>query len=105
MLSESIRVITLTIKNSVSLNPCFNGICSLSSFNKQLKEHFYGSLNPCFNGICSLRCGHVSEIQLFGKVLILVLMEYALWELEQLSKEGLIKGLNPCFNGICSLRS
>ena len=76
MLSESIRVITLTIKNSVSLNPCFNGICSLSSFNKQLKEHFYGSLNPCFNGICSLSLQRTKERK--KNVLILVLMEYAL---------------------------
>ena len=37
-------------------------------------------------------------------VLILVLMEYALWELENNSTNNLnLKSLNPCFNGICSL--
>ena len=36
-----------------SLNPCFSGICSLSSveFPETPQVH---CLNPCFSGICSL---------------------------------------------------
>ena len=37
-----------------SLNPCFNGICSMSGKEIKLKRTFAG-LNPCFNGICSMR--------------------------------------------------
>ena len=60
-----------------SLNPCSNGICSLTA----LLLNFHpvkGRLNPCSNGICSLT---VSSQLWTGKrdcVLILVLMEYAL---------------------------
>ena len=35
------------------LNPCFNGICSLSLGILVEKDKRF-CLNPCFNGICSL---------------------------------------------------
>ena len=39
------------------------------------------------------------------EVLILVLMEYALWEVYKATDITILElGLNPCFNGICSLR-
>ncbi len=37
----------------LSLNPCSNGICSLTKDNLY-KVSFRLSLNPCSNGICSL---------------------------------------------------
>ena len=36
-------------------------------------------------------------------VLILVLMEYALWAPDVKTYAVGLAGLNPCFNGICSL--
>ena len=62
-----------------------------------------GSLNPCFNGICSLTLNMWWWYNKRLKVLILVLMEYALW-LKGLGEFDPTKScLNPCFNGICSL--
>ena len=62
-----------------SLNPCFNGICSLS-FGHGFANNCKGiGLNPCFNGICSL------SLQILRN-----------------NPEN-FAGLNPCFNGICSL--
>ena len=61
------------------LNPCFNGICSLTVLDW---ESFTGNrfcLNPCFNGICSLTWGNSCLRDCRSGVLILVLMEYALW--------------------------
>ncbi len=43
----------------LSLNPCFNGICSRSAL-KQCHEALWSSLNPCFNGICSRRAKFVN---------------------------------------------
>ena len=63
---------------AVGLNPCFNGICSLTGAS-QTKTTRTAGLNPCFNGICSLTRPIFSG---------------TLQECE---------GLNPCFNGICSL--
>ena len=37
------------------LNPCSNGICSLSEINNSLTSADANGLNPCSNGICSLR--------------------------------------------------
>ena len=39
------------------------------------------SLNPCFNGICSLRKHDKCRSGRKNSVLILVLMEYALWDI------------------------
>ena len=67
---------------------------------------FIKSLNPCFNGICSLRAGRIlSKNQCSSIVLILVLMEYALWESLRITSAEGNNCLNPCFNGICSLRA
>ena len=46
------------------------------------------SLNPCFNGICSLTVGTPEELLDSEMVLILVLMEYALWHAFNESGEG-----------------
>ncbi len=43
-------------------------------------------------------------IKLCHKVLILVLMEYALREFLNENMLNLVQCLNPCFNGICSAR-
>ena len=47
----------------------------------------FKSLNPYSNGICSLRYGNYSDEDILD-VLILILMEYALWALTALSKYG-----------------
>ena len=59
------------------LNPCFDGICSMSSVARRAKCA-KRSLNPCFDGICSMSV-HIETVndQARAKVLILVLMEYA----------------------------
>ena len=36
------------------LNPCSNGICSLTNKKKMTTDDWKDSLNPCSNGICSL---------------------------------------------------
>ena len=36
-------------------------------------------------------------------VLILVVVEYALWVFDELRNRDYIDGLNPCCNGTCSL--
>ncbi len=64
-------------KNLVSLNPCFNGICSASNITENHRNKNIKSLNPCFNGICSARKVY-SFNMITSNVLILVLMEYAL---------------------------
>ena len=85
------------------------------------------SLNPCYSGICSVsRCERfgwfwfplvlilvIVEYALwafFGSlnlllqlVLILVIVEYALWEYEYLKHEDGTQSLNPCYSGICSV--
>ncbi len=38
----------------LSLNPCSNGICSLTTSATRLRLLSRQSLNPCSNGICSL---------------------------------------------------
>ena len=60
-----------------SLNPCFSGICSLR---KRIRAPIrtWCSLNPCFSGICSLRLPQKIALGAIF-VLILVLVEYALW--------------------------
>ena len=60
------------------LNPCSNGICSLTEKIIDAIVDALKSLNPCSNGICSLTT--LRTIVPYGtmSVLILVLMEYAL---------------------------
>ena len=61
------------------LNPCSNGICSVSAPYRQRNSINFKSLNPCSNGICSVRTS-VFDVH-----------------------HGLAR-LNPCSNGICSVR-
>ena len=60
-------------------------------------------LNPCSNGICSLTSSAQRKLQYNSRVLILVLMEYALWQQQAISGMLVQMSLNPCSNGICSL--
>ena len=61
------------------------------------------SLNPCFNGICSASLLWILLYRSLPIVLILVLMEYALRVFGCLGIKIETKiSLNPCFNGICS---
>ena len=62
---------------------------------------YYLSLNPCFNGICSARRTERREHS-ENVVLILVLMEYALRVSQKEKRANAHHRLNPCFNGICS---
>ena len=61
------------------------------------------SLNPCSNGICSLTGIIIIVLVAMCSVLILVLMEYALLQRRLELKSLGPKRLNPCSNGICSL--
>ena len=62
-----------------------------------------GSLNPCSNGICSLTTWYCKTRLFCLWVLILVLMEYALWQQQVRRNSRHWHRLNPCSNGICSL--
>ena len=76
MLSDKLKLFSQFITKG--LNPCSNGICSLTKDFFIITDVNRTSLNPCSNGICSLTTssGHGSAV--FPLVLILVLMEYAL---------------------------
>ena len=63
-----------------SLNPCFDGICSMREALRALKALMFPCLNPCFDGICSMRAYPITM------------------DISDVS-------LNPCFDGICSMRS
>ncbi len=115
------------LNNSLSLNPCSNGICSLTCRTRYRLRCHSLSLNPCSNGICSLTLLEIELSSIRHGVLILVLMEYALWLQPETNdgKQYLVlilvlmeyalwqrmaeinncnsQGLNPCSNGICSL--
>ena len=87
------------------LNPCFNGIWSLRTMKNLTFLETLSRLNPCFNGIWSLRYFEECKNNFYEYVLILVLMEYGLWAAKHYKKQKQIaKSLNPCFNGIWSLR-
>ena len=64
-------------KVSECLNPCFNGRCTRTYYQKKLRKRTIG-------------------------VLILVLMEDALVHLEKVVKKFGKGSLNPCFNGRCT---
>ena len=75
----SLTLMQLTLmKNVRSLNPCSNGIWSLTS-KEGLCTTITLSLNPCSNGIWSLTV-LLSFKRYCPHVLILVLMEYGLWQ-------------------------
>ena len=60
-------------------------------------------LNPCSNGIWSLTERNRSALERHVRVLILVLMEYGLWHMCRLDVATHLTCLNPCSNGIWSL--
>ena len=60
-------------------------------------------LNPCSNGIWSLTCHSRDDQRRSRRVLILVLMEYGLWPMPLDSPPLDWDCLNPCSNGIWSL--
>ena len=62
------------------------------------------SLNPCSNGIDSLTMDCIAETCKGRSVLILVLMEYALGLSMLWVRTITLTSLNPCFNGIWSRR-
>ncbi len=86
------------------LNPCSNGICSSSQRWGQVPP-VPDCLNPCSNGICSSRRTEVCRLRTRLRVLILVLMEYALREVQSDAYSQVSNRLNPCSNGICSSRA
>ena len=90
------------MKKVVRLNPCSNGIWSLTHNNELRQSSRQSCLNPCSNGIWSLTDGQRRYI-LVAWVLILVLMEYGLWLCEVKLWHSVQHCLNPCSNGIWSL--
>ena len=90
-----------TVVLTHSLNPCSNGIWSLTAIcSSDIVARSLG-LNPCSNGIWSLT--YVCNLLAWAvKVLILVLMEYGLWQRSR-DQGRAYPGLNPCSNGIWSL--
>ena len=75
MLSDSLTVYGAKFNNQ-GLNPCSGGLCSLTVSLAMLKNPTTG-LNPCSGGLCSLTNLRYA-IGSVGKVLILVLVDYAL---------------------------
>ena len=61
-------------------------------------------LNPCCNGIYSMSSRATIKTAIKGSVLILVVMEYTQWERSGKARENKVR-LNPCCNGIYSMRS
>ena len=86
----------------LSLNPCSNGIWSLTHNFTSGNHYVKASLNPCSNGIWSLTL-HSKQHFCTYRVLILVLMEYGLWHWQGLPYLNPPFCLNPCSNGIWSL--
>ena len=70
------RLLSTVLTHQWGLNPCSNGICSLTHL-LAWTAHSPKSLNPCSNGICSLTKINGTD-RVDYMVLILVLMEYAL---------------------------
>ncbi len=64
----------------------------------------HSGLNPYFDGICSLSAATLLCRANQDSVLILILMEYALWVWKNKWKDLQFSCLNPYFDGICSLR-
>ncbi len=98
--SLSTNSVNQGIKKSC-LNPCCSGICSLRYY-YEYQQQYRCSLNPCCSGICSLRSTR-TQAKFLRVVLILVVVEYALWVLCIPAMLNGWNGLNPCCSGICSL--
>ena len=62
----------------LSLNPCSGGLCSLTCNCSRDYWHHYFGLNPCSGGLCSLTYQY-RPVPFETAVLILVLVDYALW--------------------------
>ena len=99
-LTQSVRTPSGLVRQS--LNPCSNGIWSLTS-NGDVKTASATGLNPCSNGIWSLTQRLMEQGRSSITVLILVLMEYGLWQITCFIKTKELICLNPCSNGIWSL--
>ena len=69
-----LRALTIVL----SLNPCSNGIWSLTTHRTAVSCSLTLGLNPCSNGIWSLTLDWSEAESEIRKVLILVLMEYGL---------------------------
>ena len=90
-------------RRAVGLNPCSNGIWSLTEEIMNTNREMEAGLNPCSNGIWSLTVS-VGYFLPSSMVLILVLMEYGLWPGGARRPPAVIpRSLNPCSNGIWSL--
>ena len=78
---------TMNTNSNNSLNPCCSGICSLRKVGKTVSMNGR-SLNPCCSGICSLRFAPFLYYSKSKTVLILVVVEYALWVCIEVLKEN-----------------
>ena len=103
MLSEDFKDLP-NLPQADRLNPCFNGICSLSLPDELVYKDPAG-LNPCFNGICSLREVPLIQAQTNACLNPCFNGICSLSSRRRSSPERRLRRLNPCFNGICSLRS
>ena len=70
----------LQMRNISGLNPCFTGIYSLSPLGISVGNTYTICLNPCFTGIYSLSLRFSTTLSSQSLVLILVLLEYTLWD-------------------------
>ena len=68
------------------------------------EQDAYESLNPYYNGICSMSNNN-NNIVFSYEVLILIIMEYALWAGSGDGYGVKEYSLNPYYNGICSMRA
>ena len=59
-------------------NPCFSGLCSLTTLLRYYFGSFIRSRNPCFSGLCSLTLLSFNGGIEIATVVILVLVDYAL---------------------------
>ena len=120
-----LTAVRLTSLSRAGLNPCSNGIWSLTIFFFWSEESRsvlilvlmeYGlwhewrtrgiwkiGLNPCSNGIWSLTRIFILQYPDTSNVLILVLMEYGLWRYPSCFSVASRYSLTPCSNGIWSL--
>ena len=93
----------MAIPKLLGLNPCCNGIYSMST--AVCIEHYESTgLNPCCNGIYSMSTGQKCLQANGWTVLILVVMEYTQWVVAEYKQARVFKRLNPCCNGIYSMR-
>ena len=73
---------------NIRLNPCCNGIYSMSYYGKET-SYWAVSLNPCCNGIYSMSAIIYTIGSIYG-VLILVVMEYTQWDISMNNRKTLV---------------